>query len=57
MSVKDPICGMELDPKEAAGTSEYRGQMYYFCSEHCKKAFDKKYVTPDHRDHPHSEHP
>ncbi len=29
--VKDPVCGMEIDPKEAAGKSEYQGQTYYFC--------------------------
>ena len=47
MKVKDPVCGMEIDPKAAAGKSEYQGQTYYFCSPDCKKAFDKgpeKYV-------------
>ncbi|MBZ0291509.1 MAG: YHS domain-containing protein [Anaerolineae bacterium] len=47
MNVKDPVCGMEIDPKEAAGKSEYQGHTYYFCSSDCKKAFDKepeKYV-------------
>lgn len=56
MLVKDPVCGMEIDPKDAAGTSEYKGQTYYFCSLNCKKSFDKepeKYVKPDHH---HSEH-
>ncbi len=45
--VKDPVCGMEVDPKTAAGKSDYKGQAYYFCSNGCKKAFDKepeKYV-------------
>ena len=45
--VKDPVCGMEIDPKTAAGKSEYQGQTYYFCSSGCKQAFDKepeKYV-------------
>lgn len=45
--VKDPVCGMDVDPKTAAGKSEYKGQTYYFCSLGCKKAFDKepqKYV-------------
>jgi YHS domain-containing protein len=44
---KDPVCGMDIDPKTAAGKSEYKGQTYYFCSLGCKKAFDKepqKYV-------------
>ena len=46
--VKDPVCGMTIDPKTAAGKSEYKGQTYYFCSNGCKRAFDKdpeKYVT------------
>lgn len=45
--VKDPICGMDVDPKTAAGKSDYQGQTYYFCSAGCKQAFDKepqKYV-------------
>lgn len=24
----DPVCGMEVDPKEAAGRSTYRGAVY-----------------------------
>ena len=44
---KDPVCGMQVDEKTAAGRSEYNGQTYYFCSAGCKKSFDKepeKYV-------------
>jgi YHS domain-containing protein len=44
---KDPVCGMDVDEKKAAGKSEYNGQTYYFCSPGCKKSFDKepeKYV-------------
>ena len=44
---KNPVCGMDVDEKSAAGKSEYQGQTYYFCSPGCKKAFDKepeKYV-------------
>ncbi|MEZ4666528.1 MAG: YHS domain-containing protein [Anaerolineae bacterium] len=56
MKVRDPVCGMEIDPKQAAGTSEYKSQTYYFCSAGCKKAFDKepeKYVgqAKDHSEH------
>ena len=40
-TVKDLVCGMDIDPATAAGTSEYKGQTYYFCSPGCKKAFDK----------------
>ena len=44
---KDPVCGMDVDPKTAAAKSEYKGQTYYFCAPGCKAAFDKdpeKYV-------------
>ncbi len=47
-TVKDPVCGMDIDPATAAGKSEYNGQTYYFCSAGCKKSFDKepeKYVS------------
>jgi len=39
--VKDPVCGMTIDPKTAAGMSVYQGQTYYFCSTGCKAEFDK----------------
>ena len=38
---KDPVCGMDVDPQQAAGTSEYKGKTYYFSSPGCKRAFDK----------------
>lgn len=38
---KDPVCGMDVDEKTAAGKSEYKGQTYYFCSPGCKRAFDR----------------
>jgi len=39
--VTDPVCGMKVDEKKAAATSEYKGKKYYFCAVGCKKAFDK----------------
>jgi YHS domain-containing protein len=45
---KDPVCGMDVDPKTAASKSDYLGKTYYFCSPGCKKDFDKepqKYVS------------
>lgn len=53
---KDPVCGMEIDEKSAAGKTEYQGKTYYFCSPGCKKAFDKepeKYVGNEHGHHTH----
>jgi P-type Cu+ transporter len=38
--MKDPVCGMQVDPAKAAGTSEYHGQTYDFCSKGCKTKFD-----------------
>lgn len=35
----DPVCGMTVDPKSAAGSLEYKGQTYYFCSAHCLNKF------------------
>jgi Cu+-exporting ATPase len=36
---KDPICGMDVDPAKAAGSFEFEGQTYYFCSKHCLEKF------------------
>ncbi len=38
---KDPVCGMEIDEKKAAGTAEHNGKTYYFCSQACKAKFEK----------------
>jgi len=38
---KDPVCGMEVDERKAAATSEHEGENYYFCALGCKKAFDE----------------
>jgi uncharacterized protein (TIGR00725 family) len=37
--VRDPVCLMELDPRDAKAVAEYRGRSYYFCSEQCKEKF------------------
>jgi YHS domain-containing protein len=54
--VKDPVCGMNVDPKTASNKSDYKGQMYYFCSPGCKKAFDQnpeKYLKSAEHAHHH----
>ena len=38
--VRDVVCGMTIDPATAAGTSEYKGETYYFCATSCKERFD-----------------
>src|ERR1700745_1221708 len=45
----DPVCGMQVDPQQAAGQSEYQGKTYYFCAPGCKKRFDSnpaQYTAP-----------
>lgn len=36
---KDPVCGMTIAEKDAAGTAEYQGTTYYFCAEGCRRKF------------------
>lgn len=38
--VHDVVCGMTIDPATAAGTSEYKGETFYFCATSCKSRFD-----------------
>jgi Cu+-exporting ATPase len=38
-NVKDPVCGMEIDPATAAASEEYEGTTYYFCSRNCHESF------------------
>jgi len=40
-TAKDPVCGMSVDIDHAKFTSSYGGKTIYFCSEACKRAFDK----------------
>ena len=35
----DPVCGMTVNPDTAAGSVEYKGTKYYFCSTHCVHRF------------------
>ena len=37
---KDPVCGMEVNPKKAP-TSTYEGKQFAFCSQECKELFDQ----------------
>ncbi len=39
---KDPVCGMDVDPKKTAATYEYQGKTYYFCAPGCKATFAKE---------------
>lgn len=39
--LKDPVCGVELEEKEAQERIEYKRQICYFCSDRCKVEFIK----------------
>jgi len=40
MTVRDPVCGNQVDLSETEGRSEYDGHRYFFCSSECKETFD-----------------
>jgi len=44
-TVRDPVCGMEIDSATAAASEEHEGTTYYFCSESCHQRFE---AAPDH---------
>lgn len=48
--VKDPVCGMMIDPTSAKGGKSYfKNQDYYFCNPKCKSKFDAnpdQYLNP-----------
>ena len=49
VGVRDPVCGMTVDPQQAAGSVEYQGRTYYFCSQGCAAKFQgdpEKYLHP-----------
>ncbi len=39
--VKDLVCGMTVDPKNAAATAVNGGITYYFCSASCRDKFER----------------
>src|SRR5215217_2232405 len=38
-AVVDPVCGMTIDPADAAGHVHYEGTTYYFCNPSCLERF------------------
>ena len=47
----DPVCGMTIDPAQAAGHVDYRGTTYYFCNPICRERFEadpERYLDPEH---------
>ncbi|MES3038376.1 MAG: heavy metal-binding domain-containing protein, partial [Bdellovibrionota bacterium] len=52
--VKDPVCGMMIDPKTAKGGSfVFKESTYFFCNPQCKTKFEGaplKYLAPNSSD-------
>jgi P-type Cu+ transporter len=49
-TVKDPVCGMSVDPHTAKHRASFEGRPYYFCSAGCKARFEadpQKFLTKD----------
>jgi Cu+-exporting ATPase len=40
--VKDPVCGMTVDPQKSAGKVAHGDETYYFCSKRCAERFEKE---------------
>jgi len=38
-TVKDPVCGMDVDPSKSEDNAQHDGQDYHFCSSGCKTKF------------------
>lgn len=38
---RDPVCGMSIDPRQAAFTVDILGATYHFCSAECRAAFTR----------------
>jgi len=45
----DPVCGMQVEERQAGAKSTYRGQTFYFCMKACREAFERdpeRYYNP-----------
>jgi Cu+-exporting ATPase len=40
--VKDPVCGMVIDPQRAAAKVVHNGETYYFCAQRCAHRFENE---------------
>jgi signal transduction histidine kinase len=44
-TVKDPVCGAQIQPQQAYGSVRYEGEKYYFCCPVCQGAFQQNPET------------
>lgn len=45
----DPVCGMDIEEQDAAGSVEHNGTLHYFCSKSCLAKFQtdpERYLNP-----------
>lgn len=40
--VRDPVCGMWIEPEDAADETLYKDKIFYFCAQGCKIAFERE---------------
>jgi putative ABC transport system ATP-binding protein len=40
--VRDPVCGMLLDPQQAPARLDEEGQILYFCSRGCREQYEQE---------------
>ena len=43
--VRDPICGMEVDPDQAFASRSVSNETFYFCSKRCVEQFDREHLA------------
>ncbi|HEX9132992.1 MAG TPA: heavy metal translocating P-type ATPase [Ktedonobacteraceae bacterium] len=44
-AVRDPVCGMEIDPAWAFATRIFGEETLYFCSERCVQQYDREHTS------------
>src|SRR3954468_12972403 len=49
-TVKDPVCGMMVDPDRTEHHADYKGETFHFCSARCRDKFvaaPEQYLKPE----------
>ncbi|MEZ5398557.1 MAG: heavy metal translocating P-type ATPase [Bryobacteraceae bacterium] len=49
-TVRDPVCGMDVNPAQSAGSDQHDGETFHFCSTHCLDKFradPARYLGPE----------
>jgi Cu+-exporting ATPase len=40
--VKDPVCGMQVEERQAKASAQHQGRTFYFCSTECREQFQQE---------------